>query len=275
MSRTVTALYDTRAEAEAARDRLASEVNLKDVDIVAQDADGGAGDDGLGELYLSDEDRHAYGEGIRRGAYLLTAHVKTGEDPDHIIRLLEESPSVDLDERQESWRNEGWQPYSGTGMAAAGTGEAQSGAVREEHIPIVEEQLRVGKREVARGGARVRSYVREVPVREEVELREEHVTIGRRPVEERLSDADLKDNEILQERVIEVSEVREEAVIHKEAVVREELVVNKTVERRTEQVEGTVRRTEVEVEDLSETEARTGGGSAFTGFEGGDGDRRS
>jgi uncharacterized protein (TIGR02271 family) len=273
MSRTVTALYDSRAEAEAARDRLASEVNLKDVDIVAQDGGAGSGDTdagggGLGELYLTDEDRHAYGEGIRRGGYLLTAHVKTGEDPDRIIRLLEESPTVDLDERQEAWRSEGWQPYSGAGM---GTSGAAGNAVEEQRIPVVEEQLRVGKREVARGGARVRSYVREVPVREEVELREEHVSIGRRPVEERLSEADLAESEILQERVIEVSQIREEAVINKEAVVREELVVNKTVERRTEEVEGTVRRTEVEVEDLpgSETENR----SAFGGFDGGGSDR--
>jgi stress response protein YsnF len=108
-------------------------------------------------------------------------------------------------------------------------------------------------------------------VHEEVELREEQVTIGRRPVEERLSEADLEGSDILQERVIEVSQLREEAVINKEAVVREELVVNKTVERRTEQVEGTVRRTEVEVEDLPGSEA--GDRSAFGGFEGGGGDR--
>lgn len=271
MSRTVTALYDTRAEAEAAMERLASEVNLKNVDIVAQDG-GTDAQGGLDELYLSDEDRHAYGEGLRRGGYLLTAHVKTGEDPDRIIQLLEESSTVDLDERQESWRSDGWQPFSGAGASAGAAGSGN--AVEEQRIPVVEEQLRVGKREVARGGARVRSYVREVPVHEEVELREEHVSIETRPVEERLTEADLAKSEVLQERVIEVSQVREEAVIKKEAVVREELVVNKTVERHTERVEGTVRRTEVEVEELPGSEGRAQDRSAFSGLDG-DGPKRS
>lgn len=47
-----------------------------------------------------------------------------------------------------------------------------------EHVtvPIVEEQLAVGKREVERGAARIRTYVTERPVEETVTLREEHVT---------------------------------------------------------------------------------------------------
>ena len=211
---------------------------------------------------MSEEDRYAYGEGLRRGSYLLTAHVKTGEDADHIIRILEESSTIDLDERQESWRSEGWQPYGATGSEEDFDRTSATGGdvVGEERIPVVEEALRIGKREVARGGARVRSYVREVPVTEQVELREEHIDIERRPVEERLSDSDTGD--LLQERVIEVSEMAEEAVVTKHAVVREELVVNKTVEQHTEQINDTVRRTEVDVEQIPGEER-----SAFGGFD--------
>ena len=47
-------------------------------------------------------------------------------------------------------------------------------------IPVVEEDLRVGKREVGGGRVRVRSYVTERPVEEQVELRQERVD-GRAP----------------------------------------------------------------------------------------------
>ena len=50
-------------------------------------------------------------------------------------------------------------------------------------IPIVEEQLSVGKREVERGGVRVRSYVVETPVEETVRLRDETVNVERRRVD--------------------------------------------------------------------------------------------
>jgi stress response protein YsnF len=54
---------------------------------------------------------------------------------------------------------------------------------------------------------------------------------------------------MLQERTVEMTEMAEEAVVAKEAHVREELVIKKTAEQRTEDVEDTVRRTEVEVDE--------------------------
>jgi stress response protein YsnF len=110
----------------------------------------------------------------------------------------------------------------------------RSTTVAEEHIPIVEEQLRVGKREVNRGGARVRSYVREVPVHEQVSLREEHVSVERRPVNETLRAGELNGGDAFQERNIEMTETAEEAVVAKEARVKEELVVRKTAEEHVE-----------------------------------------
>ena len=266
MSRTVTALYDTRAEAEAARQRLTSAVDVERVKIIEQEADGsGSGSGSLSKLYMSDEDRHAYGEGLRRGGFLLCAEVDGDENPDEIVRLLEESASVDLDRRQESWRSEGWAPYAATGGGSGGQTQATGttgSVVEEQRIPVVEEELRIGKREVERGGARVRSYVREVPVHEQVTLREEHVHVERRPVSEATSGTAAAD--LLQERTVEMRETAEEAVVQKVAQVREEVVVSKTVEQRTEQVEDTVRRTEVEVEEGSGSEGR----SAFGGFGG-------
>jgi stress response protein YsnF len=307
MSRNVTALYDTRAEAEAARQRLSSEVSLDRIKIIDKDGGGSSGGGsgsggGLGGLYLSNEDRHAYGEGIRRGGFLLCADVESGEDADKIVRLLEESSSVDMDERQSSWQSEGWSPQAATGGMSSGnagsisgsgasmqssagtTSHASGNVVAEEHIPIVEEELRIGKREVERGGARVRSYVREVPVQEQVTLREEHVSVERRPVaqgqSQTLSQGQTQGQfggqaltqgqsgvtsghaeDLLQERTIEMRETAEEAVVQKVANVREEVVVTKTAEEHVEQVNETVRHTEVDVQ-----EGGTGDRSAFGGF---------
>ncbi|MDI1241308.1 MAG: DUF2382 domain-containing protein [bacterium] len=47
-------------------------------------------------------------------------------------------------------------------------------------IPVVEEDLNVGKRDVDRGGARIRSRIIERPVEEHIRLREEHVVVNRR-----------------------------------------------------------------------------------------------
>jgi len=132
-------------------------------------------------------------------------------------------------------------PPAGYGAATpARTGES------EEAIPIVEERLQVGKRQVEHGRIRVRSYVVETPVQEQVTLRQEQVEIEREPVDRPLTAADNAD---FQERTIEATESAEEPVVSKEARVREEVRLRKAAQERTETVSDTVRHTEVEVDD--------------------------
>lgn len=256
MSRTVTALYDTRAEAESARERLSSAVDVESARIIDKDnMSSGQQEQGnsLHGLAISHEDRHAYGEGINRGGFLLCAEVDDDENAGEIVRILEQTSSVDLDDRQNAWRSEGWTPYAGEagiGGRDRDTTMNSDRAIEEEHIPIVEEQMVVGKRQVERGGARVRSYVRETPVHEQVNLREEHVSVERRPVNETLS-RDGMDGDMLRERNIEMTETAEVPVVGKEARVTEELVVRKTADQHTEEVDDTVRRTEVEVDEAT------------------------
>jgi uncharacterized protein (TIGR02271 family) len=319
MTRTVTAFFDSRAEAEAARTRLTqSNIDAERVQIIDQSHAGSSGmtgggsggsSDGQGfwsslkSAFLPEEDSHAYEEGLRRGGYLLCAQVYENQ-ADEAIRILDQDDAVDFDQRQSQWKNEGWSGYSGgttgdtTGGTAglAGMGLAPGGStgspslgqsttgqrdnvVQEEHIPIVEEELRIGKREVNRGGARVRSYVREVPVHEQVSLREEHVSVERRPVDQTLARGELDKGDLLRDRTIEMTETSEEAVIGKEAHVREELVVKKTAEQHVEEVNDTVRRTEVDVDenlqtgnqDRSAFGFKDSSGSTGTGLGGGTG----
>lgn len=281
MSRTVTAMFDSRSQAEAARERLTqSRIDADDVRIVDQSTSSSSSssgtDSGEGQglwsaiksAFIPPEDSHAYEEGMRRGGYLLCARVD--EDcADEAIRILDESDSVDLEERENSWRSEGWSPYHSTGGSSGFQQDRQSQqadrTVAEEHIPIVEEELRVGKREVERGGARVRSYVTETPVSEQVNLREEHVSVERRPVEGEAARSGLQSGDMFQDREIEMTERSEEAMVDKEARVREELVVRKTAEEHSETVRDNVRHTEVEVD---EGVRETAGRSAFGSFGG-------
>lgn len=118
----------------------------------------------------------------------------------------------------------------------------------EVAIPIAEEQLVVGKRTVARGQIHVRTHTVETPVHEEVRLRDEHVDVERRPVNERVSDT----TGLFKDRTVEMTETDEEAVIGKEARVVEEVVVRKQEGERRERIDDTVRRTEVDVERLDD-----------------------
>lgn len=117
----------------------------------------------------------------------------------------------------------------------------------ETVIPIVEEELVVGKREVQSGGAHIRTGVIETPVQETVNLREEHVTVDRQRVNQPVSDLGTA----FQEKSFEVTETAEVPVVAKTARVVEEVVVGKTATDRTETVRDTVRRTDVEVDDLT------------------------
>ena len=120
---------------------------------------------------------------------------------------------------------------------------ARAGA--EEVIPLAEEQLEVGKRKVDRGVTRVRRYVVERPVEQDVTLRGERVTIERRRPLETTGVA----GQAFEERVVEIRETEEVPVVAKTARVVEEVTIRKEETERTETVRDTVRREDVEVTD--------------------------
>ena len=100
---------------------------------------------------------------------------------------------------------------------------------------MVEEDITIGKREVERGHVRIYSRVTEQPVEEAVRLREEKVTVERRPVDRPATEADFA---AAGKDVIEMTEKAEEPVVSKRARVVEEVVVHKDVTEHTETVEG-------------------------------------
>jgi uncharacterized protein (TIGR02271 family) len=160
---------------------------------------------------------------------------------------------------RDSWDRLASRVTPSSGASAAATQQtAQSRQLKEGQtaIPVVEEDVAIGKREVERGGVRVRTEVQERPVQEQVNLREEHVKVERRPVDRPASEADIA--RARQGGTIEVREKAEEAVVQKTPRVVEEVVVGKEATQRTETVRDTVRKTDVHVEQTNTQQHRPG-----------------
>ena len=152
-------------------------------------------------------------------------------------------------------------PSTDSSISATTTNTSQNyAAPTGDKIEVVEEQLNIGKKEVERGGVRIRSFVTEKPVSEQVTLREEHVDVQRTSVDRPASGDAFKTG------TIEMRETAEVPVVAKEARVVEEISLGKTSSEHTQTVSDTVRRTDVEVENLgSNDDYRSHFNSANTG----------
>ena len=213
-----------------------------------------------------EETRHPdiYSEAVRRGSFLLAVHTDTDEQDEKVSDIMNRYDPVDIEERASYWQTEGWSkfeqgaaPYSETEIVKersryvgtpTATATAKGSERQQRAIPVVQEELQVGKRVVQRGGVRVFRHVTETPVHETVHLREEHVSVERRPVNQPADAADLAS---LKDETFEVRESAEEAVVAKSARVVEEVVVGKEIREHEQVINETVRRTDVEVEQLT------------------------
>src|SRR5215216_3162731 len=63
--------------------------------------------DSLADLFMPDEDRYTYAEGLRRGGYVLSVNV-TDAQYDKALDILDDEGTIDIDERAQAWRSEGW-----------------------------------------------------------------------------------------------------------------------------------------------------------------------
>jgi stress response protein YsnF len=124
----------------------------------------------------------------------------------------------------------------------------QAEAKEEIKIPIVEERLKVGKREAESGGVRIEPHVTEKQVEEGVTLRSEDVKVERITTDRPASEADIQ---AAARGPVEVREFREEPVVEKEARVVGEVRVTKEASERQETVSDTVRTTDVNVDELA------------------------
>jgi uncharacterized protein (TIGR02271 family) len=214
-----------------------------------------------------DTDRAGYERAYNEGSYLLSVDTDDSQI-DRIEDILNRHSPVNIhtDDAYAGGTTGTANTASGTANTALGTADAanasrtNTGANTSEAIPVVEEELQVGKRRVLRGGIRVYSRVVEQPVEESINLQEERVRVERRPVNRPVTDADLRAG---QDQVIEVEEYAEQPVVSKQARVVEEVHVGKEVSQRSETVRDTIRHTEVDVQPIAGT--TTGTGATTTG----------
>ena len=307
-SRTLTAFFDTRDAAKKATDDLVAagipreHVKLTEGTDTGSTAGATATRDPKGfweelkDIFVPDEDRYTYAEGLSRGGYLLS--VRSDEaNYNRVMDILDQDGAIDMDEREATWRQSGWTGYqvgalgdeeisrastSGTirtagttdtvafaGTAATANPATAPKAAQPTAVSTAAETLRDGNEEV-------------IPVYEEratvakrdvnhgrVRLRSyvvetpfaEQVSLRSEQVQVERRPVDRvvgATDAVFQDRVIEVEEHAEEAIIAKEARVKEEISLRKTVENQAQTLTDTLRHTEVEVED-------TRGGHAVSG----------
>lgn len=88
---------------------------------------------GLTGAGIGESDAHVYAEGVRRGGSLVT--VRTNEDyAGRVEDILDDEGTIDLVEREESWRREGW----------TGRPDGEVAAVRDTVVvdPVTDEERR-------------------------------------------------------------------------------------------------------------------------------------
>jgi uncharacterized protein (TIGR02271 family) len=208
---------------------------------------------------VPETDANSYVEGIKRGGAVVMVETPDA-DAHEVQETLDACGAVDIDEvsgtsrevnraTEPMKRPEGNRslnrPVTERDTSDANMRPGMNARKGEEvHIPVVEESLSVGKREVSRGGVRLYSHVTETPVEQKVNLREEQVRVERRPVNRDATSADLN---AFKEGEITMEERAEEAVVGKRARVKEEVVVGKDVREKTEVVRDKVRKTDVDV----------------------------
>lgn len=282
---TISALFDNRADADSAVARLnQAGVSSSQIRVEGDAATGTTTTaaatprapedkgfwDKLSDYFFPDEDRYTYAEGLSRGGFLVTVTGIAGTEYDTVLDILDDEGTVNLDEREASWRSEGWGGYESSAYAApvarpvtdagrndmnltdmdrtdvkrADADRTDLNRTDDDVIPVMEERLRVGKRDTQHGRLRVRAYTVEEPVSESVDLRDEHVSLERRPVDRDVTAADA-----FKDRTLEAEEHREEAVVSKDARVVEEVGLRKTSDSHRETISDSVRHTEVEIDD--------------------------
>jgi len=197
---------------------------------------------------VSDQEGAVYRRTLESGGGVLTLRTPETE-VDRAMKILNGHGPMDLHDRLASNMTTTTPSNVTTTTPPTMTTTAPpTGNVRtstgEEVLRLAEEQLDVGKRQVATGKSRIRRFVVEKPVQSQVTLHEEHCEVARRAVTDPTlaKDVDWKD------QVIEVTETSEQPVISKTARVAEEVVIRRRGSDHVETVRDTVRRQQIEVE---------------------------
>jgi uncharacterized protein (TIGR02271 family) len=218
----ISTIPDTRSARQLVNELIrAGGLQDRDVEILAGEEDQLVAE--IVERGFDEDDARGYAQAARQGRVLVAARAPEPK-VDQAVAIMER--------------------YEGGGSAPAGEGTEAAG----ETVQEVEEQLEVHKAKAVTGGVRVTTHVRERPVERTVTLREEEVEVDRRAADRKLTPGEAE--AAFQDRTVEMLGTGEEVEVSKQARVVGEVTVGKRVEEHKETVKDTVRRTEVEVEEI-------------------------
>jgi len=256
MAQTVIGIFNEKDEAREAVKELTSngftqsDIDVSNEGILTEDTSEREEDDSFGErverffrdLFDNDDESNRY-TNAARSRFIVTVAARSSEEATLASRILDEEGAIEVDGDEGMARDE---------RSASGDFTARSAADSDRRsIPVVEEELNVGKREIETGRVRVRSRIIEKPVEQTLRLREERVRVERTPADRPATESDFaaQDNEI------ELRATAEIPVVKKEARVVEEVRLAKDVREREEIVRDKIRRKDVEIDEQSDTDS--------------------
>ena len=127
------------------------------------------------------------------------------------------------------------------------TAGALTDPVKNDNVlEVIEEDLSVGKEQVERGRMRIYNVVTEREVEKNVALKDETLRVQRRPVNRTVS----IDPDLFKARSFEMIEMDEIAKVKKTARVVEEVTIGKEVVDKIETIKETLRRQDVQMEEI-------------------------
>ena len=268
MAQTVVGIFDKNSNAQDAVEALVNKgFDRSNIDMSA----GGKTSTGTAKNFNLDNDDHESGisrffknlfgdndaEADRYNSYaakseaVVSVYATSADEAEKAADIMDDNGAVDLSLQSGGYDNT-TMPATNAAMSTGNTDYAVTNdntANTNKSIPIIEESLEVGKKSVQTGGMRLRSRIVEHPVEEQVRLREENVMVKRNAVDRPATDADFA---AFKEGQIEMKESKEVPVVSKQARVVEEVSLGKEVNERNETVRDTVRKTEVDVEDMKD-----------------------
>jgi stress response protein YsnF len=245
MTKTVIGIFDNFKNAQQAAQQLMTKGFIKEtIDIsnknnqntyeqTAHKEDDDSISNFFNYLFGNTDESRKYTEAAQ-GKSVITVHTSTNDEAERAADILDDCGAVDVDQQEAKNKD----------MA---TGKENT------TIPVMEEQVAIGKRVVETGGVRIRSRIVEKPVEERLRLREEHIHVEHNKVNRVATEADLAQ---FKQSDVKITERAQVPVVAKEARVVEEIKISKEVDEHQETVHETARATEVEVEELENNQYR-------------------
>jgi len=237
-------LFHDRGRAQKAfEDVLRANVPQEQVMLIGRDLPGGISAlDRLSELDLPRNDVQYLLDGLQDGGVVLAVTSLS-----HLVDKVEAIFAAHQANPVDETVSESGEPASAGARSGRDVHSELIAANNHAVIPVVQEELHVGKRTVDAGGVRIYRRIVEVPVNQQVALHDQHVRIERNPANRAATEG-----ERIQagEQTVELTETREELIVSKAANVIEEVIVGRQASEHVERVRETVRRTEIEVEEI-------------------------